>query len=408
MTKTFELDLPTPPSLAFLFPVEPDGIALGDLRYRVVYGGRGSGKSWQMARALLLHAHQQPLRILCAREYQTSIRDSVHHLLAEQADAVGLGWFYEIQQSTIKGKNGSEFIFKGLRRNVAEVKSTEAIDICWVEEAEAVSDQSWQVLIPTIRKPGSEIWISFNPALETDPTYQRFVVNPPNRSVVRRVTYNDVGNLLPDVLREEAEELKRRDPEAYAHVWGGAPWHRSDAQIFAGKFQVDDFTPGEEWSGPYFGADWGFSQDPTVLVRCWTFDGRLYIDHENAGIGWDMDEIARRFSEIPGSTDHIIRADSARPETIHEIKRRGFKIQAAPKWSGSVEDGIAHIRSYSDVVIHPRCRKVVEEFRLYSYEVDKQTGDPLPKVRDAYNHTIDAIRYAIAPLIKQTALPGFY
>jgi len=346
--------------------------------------------------------------VLCAREYQSSIRDSVHHLLASQIVDMDMEAEYTVGQSIIRGANGTEFIFKGLRRNVTEVKSTEAVDICWVEEAEAVSDQSWQVLIPTIRKPGSEIWVSFNPALETDPTYQRFVVQPPERSIVRKVTYRDIGNLLPDVLRHEAEELERRDPEAYAHVWGGAPWQRSDAQVFAGKFKVDDFRPADTWDGPYFGADWGFSQDPTVLIRCWTYDGNLYIDHETAGIGWDMDEIARRFGAVPDSTDYVIRADSARPETIHEIKRRGFRIQAAPKWSGSVEDGIAHIRSYRDVVIHPRCKRTIEEFRMYSYEIDKQTGDPLPKVRDAHNHTIDALRYALAPLIRQKSMPGFY
>jgi len=395
-----------PEALEFLLP--DLGPPLGSVRYRVAYGGRGSGKSWQMARALLYHGIRQPIRVLCAREYQSSIRDSVHHLLASQIVDMDMEAEYTVGQSIIRGQNGTEFIFKGLRRNVTEVKSTEAVDICWVEEAEAVSDQSWQVLIPTIRKPGSEIWVSFNPALETDPTYQRFVVQPPERSIVRKVTYRDIGNLLPDVLRHEAEELERRDPEAYAHVWGGAPWQRSDAQVFSGKFKVDDFKPADTWDGPYFGADWGFSQDPTVLIRCWTYDGSLYIDHETAGIGWDMDEIARRFGAVPDSTDYVIRADSARPETIHEIKRRGFRIQAAPKWSGSVEDGIAHIRSYRDVVIHPRCKRTVEEFRMYSYEIDKQTGDPLPRVRDAHNHTIDALRYALAPLIRQKSMPGFY
>lgn len=401
MPKTAKVEVPK----AFEFLFDPP---LGRTRYRVAYGGRGSGKSWQFARALLLHGAQRPLRILCAREYQTSIRDSVHHLLASQIEALGLSGFYEIQQSLIRGRNGTEFIFKGLRKNVTEVKSTEAVDICWVEEAEAVSDQSWRVLIPTIRKPGSEIWVSFNPALEADPTYQRFVVSPPDKSVVRHVTYRSVARYVPQVLRDEAAELLRRDPEAYAHVWGGSPWTRSDAQVFSSKYRVDDFTPAKEWSGPYFGADWGFSQDPTVLVRCWIYDGFLYIDYETAGIGWDMDEIARRFREIPDAETHTIRADGARPETINEIKNRGFRIQAAPKWKGSVEDGIAHIRTYREVVIHPRCRKVIEEFRLYSYEVDKQTGDPLPKVRDAHNHTIDAIRYGLAPMIRAKATPGFY
>ncbi|HEX6927601.1 MAG TPA: PBSX family phage terminase large subunit, partial [Longimicrobiaceae bacterium] len=235
------VDVEIPEAFAFLF--DPP---LGVVRYRVSYGGRGSAKSWQFARALLIHGARRPLRILCAREFQTSIKDSVHRLLADQIDRLGLGAFYEVQQSAILGANGTEFLFKGLRRNIQEIKSTEGIDVCWVEEAEAVSDESWRVLIPTVRKEGSEIWVSFNPALETDPTYQRFVVQPPARAIVRRVGYAD-NPWLPQVLRDEAEELRHRDPEAYAHVWGGEPWRRSDAEVLAGKWIVEEFEPEPHW-----------------------------------------------------------------------------------------------------------------------------------------------------------------
>jgi len=155
---------------------------LGDLRYRVLYGGRGGAKSWNIARVLLIYGYKQPLRILCAREYQSSIAESVHHLLEEQIDLLGLGDFYDVQQTKIIGLNGTEFIFKGLARNIQEVKSTEGVDVCWVEEAEAVSKESWRVLIPTIRRPNSEIWVSFNPADSQDPTYQRFVEGEPQRA----------------------------------------------------------------------------------------------------------------------------------------------------------------------------------------------------------------------------------
>ncbi|HEY8378675.1 MAG TPA: PBSX family phage terminase large subunit [Nannocystis sp.] len=390
------IDVPIPEAFAFLF--DPP---LGSVRYRVAYGGRGSAKSWQFARALLIYGLRQPLRILCAREFQASIRDSVHRLLADQIERLGLAAFYEVQQSTIRGRNGTEFLFKGLRHNVQEIKSTEGIDICWVEEAEAVSDESWRVLTPTIRKEGSEIWVSFNPALESDPTYQRFVVRPPERAIVRRVSYTD-NPWLPQVLRDEAEEMRRRDPEAYAHVWGGEPWRRSDAEVLAGRWIVEDFEPQEHWLGPYYGADWGFAQDPTVLVRCWVADSRLWIDYDERGIGWSMDEIARRFDRVPGAREHVIRADSARPETINEIKRRGFRIEPAPKWSGSVEDGVEHLRSYERIVIHPRCRGLIEEARLWRYKVDPRTDDVLPKLAPGYDHGWDAVRYALAPLIRRS------
>lgn len=389
------IDVPIPEAFAFLF--DPPLCAV---RYRVAYGGRGSAKSWQFARALLIYGLRQPLRILCAREFQASIRDSVHRLLADQIERLGLGWHYEVQQSTIRGRNGTEFLFKGLRHNVQEIKSTEGIDICWVEEAEAVSDESWRVLTPTIRKEGSEIWVSFNPALESDPTYQRFVVRPPERAIVRHVTYAD-NPWLPDVLREEAEELRRRDPEAYAHVWGGEPWRRSDAEVLAGRWMVAEFEPEEHWLGPYYGADWGFARDPTVLVRLWIADNRLYVEYDERGVGWSMDEIARRFDRVPDAREHVIRADAARPETINEIKRRGYRIEPAPKWQGSVEDGVEHLRSYERIIIHPRCRDLIEEARLWRYRVDPRTSDVMPRLAPGYDHGWDAVRYALAPLIRR-------
>lgn len=389
------LSVPTPAAFGFLY--DPP---LGDLRYRGAYGGRGSAKSWQFARALLIHGVSRPLRILCAREYQASIRDSVHRVLADQIELLGLQGLYTIQESAILGSNGTEFLFKGLRRDIAQIKSTEGIDVAWVEEAEAVSDHSWRVLVPTIRKPGSEIWVSFNPALESDATYQRFVVTPPERSAIRFVSYKD-NPYFPAVLREEANALLRADPEAHAHVWGGKPWARSDAQVLAGKWRVAEFTPGEGWQGPYYGADWGFAHDPTTLVRLWTHDSRLYLEHEAGGVQLDTDATVRAFDEIPDSRRYAIRSDSARPETIAEMRKRGFRTEAAPKWSGSVQDGIQHLRSYSDIVIHPRCKRAIEEARLWRYKTDPRTEEVLPHLVSGNDHIWDAVRYALAPLIKK-------
>lgn len=370
------------------------------MRYRVAYGGRGSAKSWQFARALLVHGLSQPLRILCAREYQASIRDSVHRVLADQITRLGLDAFYTIQESAILGANGTEFLFKGLRRDIAQIKSTEGIDICWVEEAEAVSDTSWRTLIPTIRKDASEIWVTFNPAMESDSTYQRFIVKTPERCVVRKVSYKD-NPWFPDVLKQEADALLRADPEAYEHVWGGKPWARSDAQVLSGKYRVMDFTPAKDWQGPYFGADWGFAHDPTTLIKCWLHDGRLYIEHEAGGIQLDTDATVRAFDTVPDSRAYAIRADSARPETIAEMKKRGFRTEAAPKWAGSVQDGIQHLRSYTDIVIHPRCKRAIDEARMWRYKTDPRTEEVLPHLFPGNDHTWDAVRYALAPLIKK-------
>lgn len=367
-------------------------------RYKVLYGGRGAAKSWEIARALIIKGLQSKLRVLCAREIQHSIADSVHKLLSEQIYEMGFAPWYKITKNTITGVNGTEFIFSGLRFNVREIKSKEGIDICWIEEAQSVSEESWDVLIPTIRKEKSEIWLSFNPDAETDPTYRRFVIDPPPDSFVRKVSWQD-NPWFPDVLRQEMEYLKRVDYEAYLHVWEGEVRRISDAIIFKGKYVVEPFeTPSQ--ARFYHGADWGFAQDPTALVRCFVDDGNLFIDMESYGVGVDLDDTPSLFDAIPTARKWPIKADSARPETISYMRRRGFNISAAKKWQGSVEDGIEFMRSFKKIIIHPRCKHTVNEFDHYSYKVDKQTNDILPVIVDANNHCIDAIRYALDGLIK--------
>lgn len=206
-------------------------------RYKVLYGGRGGAKSWGIARALLIMGAAKPLRILCARELQASLKDSVHKLLSDQIDSLGMGGFYEIQQANIKGKNGTEFAFAGLRSNVTQIKSFEGVDICWVEEAQTVSKASWNVLIPTIRKPDSEIWVSFNPELEEDETYQRFVAHPPAGAFVEKINWND-NPWFPDVLKDEMEALKARDHSAYLTVWEGICRKTVDGAVFGNELEI--------------------------------------------------------------------------------------------------------------------------------------------------------------------------
>jgi phage terminase large subunit len=383
-------------------------------RYKVFYGGRGGVKSWSFARALLLKAAQTPLRILCAREYQSSIKESVHQLLCDQIKLMGLSDYYTIKDTKIESLAGAELIFAGLKKEINKVKSMEGIDICWVEEAEKVSENSWMVLIPTIRKAGSEIWISFNPHEETDPTYKRFVLNSPPGAIVRETGWQD-NPWLPKELQMEKDYLAKVDKDAYDHVWGGQILKKSSAQVMHGKCVIDDFVPGEDWNGPYFGADWGFASDPTTLIKMWVYDRKLYVEEEFWGIGVELDDpvghndLPTKFMNVTGAKDHVIRADNARPETISYLKTHGLpRIEAALKWSGSVEDGIAFLRSFEKVIIHPRCIHTDEESRTYRHKVDPLTGDVMPEVVDKNNHCWDAIRYGLQPLISKKELPGFF
>lgn len=376
--------------------------ARGELRYRGAYGGRGSAKSFSFAKMAAVYGYAEPLRILCAREIQDSIKDSFH---AEVKNAIAsepwLADAYDVGIDYIKGKNGTEFLFKGLRHTVNTLKSTAQIDLCIVEEAEDVPEASWLALEPTIRAPKSEIWVIWNPKVDGSPVDSRFVKSAPDRSAIVKMNYTD-NPWFPFELEELRKRDQRRlDPDTYAHVWEGDYLKNGEAAIFRGKWVIEEFTPAEDWNGPYFGADFGFSVDPSTLIKMWIADSVLHIEHEAYGVGVELDEMPQFYESIPESRTHVIRADSARPETISHLSRRGFIMESVKKWQGSVEDGIEHIRgAYDKVVIHPRCKHTAEEFRLYSYKKDRMTGDVLPIVVDANNHCIDAIRYGLNPLIQ--------
>lgn len=370
-------------------------------RYKVCYGGRGAGRSWSFARALLIKAAEQPLRVLCTRELQTSIRDSVHQLLRDQIDLMGMTG-YTTTDREIRHTNGSLFLFEGLRHNITKVKSLEGVDICWVEEAETISASSWDILIPTIRKAGSEIWITFNPREEHDATYQRFVANPPKDCWLFRATWED-NPWFTDELREEKDRLYKLDPDLAAHVWGGQCRTVSDAQILRGKYVVDEFEVKPNWNGPYQGLDFGFAKDPTAAVRCWIHDDTLYVERELYLHQLELDHtVGHLTSAIPDMAKYATRADSSRPDSISFLRRHGMpQVMPVKKHQGSVEDGIAHLRSYRQIVIHPRCKHMAEEARLYSYKVDERSGDIIPTPVDAFNHCIDALRYALDPIMRR-------
>ena len=364
-------------------------------RFKIAYGGRAGMRSWSVAQLLLVLGLQTKRLIGCFREYQSSIRDSAHRLLSDQITRLGLDEYYTIQRDVIRGSNGTEFVFRGLHHNSQEIKSTEGIDIAWVEEAENVSAESWDVLIPTIRKPGSEIWASFNPADEESPTYRRFVIKGQADQVTVYTTYLDTHRhgWLPKEIYNQAEHDKEHDPDRYEWIWLGQPRKISNARIFTGKYRVAEFdTP--EGARFFHGADWGFAQDPTVVVRTFVIGNTLYVDQESFGVGVEMQELPALFDRVPTAKKWPIPADSARPETIAWMQRQGYDVYGAEKWAGSIEDGIEYLRSFDEILIHPRCERTAEEARLYSYKVDRRSGEVLPVVMDAHNHCWDAIRYA--------------
>ena len=372
-------------------------------RYKVYYGGRGAGKSWSFAYALLIICARKKTRVLCTREVQSSMRDSVHKLLSGCIDEYDLQKFFRITREGIYGINGSEFIFHGLKHDPMQIKSLQGVDICWIEEAQKISNESWDILVPTIRKAGSEIWVSFNPNLESDPTYQKFVTNPRKDCFLRKVNY-DENPFFSDELRAELEYIKDVDYDEYLHIWEGDCKTFSVAQIFRHKFHITDFVA-PEGTVFYYGLDWGFSQDPTAVLRCYVYDNNLYIDYESGGRQVELDNTYKLIDSIPEAKRYTIRADSARPESISFIRRQGYKIESVYKWTGSVEDGVEFIRSFRQVYIHSRCLEVASEFVKYSYKVDRVTGDVLPHIVDAHNHYIDALRYALQPMIKQKGKP---
>jgi phage terminase large subunit len=352
-----------------------------------------------VARYLVCLALQGPTKILCTREMQNSISDSVHKLLSDVINDHGLSPYFDIMRNEITAFNGSSFIFKGLAHNVESVKSTEGVDVCWVEEADKVSQNSWDVLIPTIRKPGSRIIVTFNPTHEDDPVYQMFVVNGMPDAIVTKVSYLDNPH-FPAVLKAELEYMRSVDYEKYLHVWEGHTRTISDAQIFRGKFVVEDFSS-DGVEAFYHGMDFGFAKDPSTIVRCFVQGPDLFIDRESYGHHIELTDLPRIINKTLAARNYKILADAARPETISFLKNLGYNIWPAKKWQGSVEDGIEFLKSFRRIVIHPSCGHTIEEFRRYSYKVDRHTNEILPIVVDDWNHCIDAIRYGLDDMIKK-------
>ncbi|NDD52657.1 PBSX family phage terminase large subunit [bacterium] len=394
------------------FPIKLEGL-FKKSRYKVCYGGRGGAKSWGIARALLILGAKNPIRILCAREFMTSMRDSVHKLLCDQIESLGLLNFYEITQASIRGKNGTEFSFVGLKNNVANVKSYEGIDICWCEEAQSISRLSWNILIPTIRKEGSEIWVSFNPELETDETYQRFVANPPQDCITMRVNWYD-NPWFPETLRLEKDALKQRDEEAYNQVWEGLCRQTVDGAIFAKEMQQAE-KDGRITRVPYDPSkpvhavfDLGWSDSTAIwFLQYVGMETRLirYIEDSQQTISYylaTMQTYGYVYDTIWLPHDAENKTLAAAGRSIDDIVRAaGYKTQILPRVP--IVDSINAART-----IFPNCwfdREHAADgltcLRHYRYDVDPDTKQfSRTPLHDHYSHGADAFRY-IALMIKE-------
>lgn len=381
---------------------EKAGFLLEPYRFKGLFGGRGSGKSISCARVLVGMAHTRKERILNTREFQSSILDSVHRTLVDEIENMGLAPWFEIQKTTIISKvTGSEFIFKGLRHNAQEIKSMKGVTKVWVEEAQNTSKDSLEILIPTIREPNSEIWFSLNPDSESDAVYQRFIAKQDPEARFERMNWSD-NPWFPEILNKERESCLARDPDAYDWIWEGHCRKISEAVIFKDRIFIEEFeTP--RGTRFYHGADFGFAEDPTAMIRSWIDEARnyLYIDAEAHGYHVPIDLTADLFNTIETAQEWPSYGDCSVPQTIDYLKRNGrFNIHPCDKWPGSVEDGINILKSFAKIIIHPRCKNMIQEARLYSWKTDKN-GAIVPIPADKHNHCWDALRYGLNDVIKR-------
>ena len=375
-------------------------------RYRVLFGGRGAGKSHSVARALLCMGVKDTLRILCAREFQTSIKDSVHKLLVDQIYNLGLQAHYEVTQSSIRGLNGTEFIIAGIKNNINGLKSIEGIDYCWVEEANNVTQTSFDVLIPTIRKNDSEIWITFNPELPSDYTYKRFVIDPPINAVVQKVNWND-NPWFPEVLDLERQSLRTRDFEAYQNVWEGFTRSTIDGAIFAKEMQRAE-QDNRICNVPYDAVkpviavfDIGWADSTAVwFVQFIGMETRLIRYYETnqttiSEILAKMQTFGYVYDTLYLPHDAQNRTISSNGRSLEEIVRAsGYNVRIIERTP--ISDSINAARTIFSSCYFDKTHTVagLDCLRHYRYDTNPETGafskSPL---HDQYSHGADAFRY---------------
>lgn len=393
-------------------------------RYKVLYGGRGAAKSWNVARTLLVMGVKRPLRVLCAREFQNSIDESVHALLASQIVELGLQAHYQVQARTIIGANGTEFVFYGLRHNISKVKSLEAIDVCWVEEAAPVSSSSWETLIPTIRKDASEIWVTFNPELEDDETYQRFVVKTPPDTALIPCSYRD-NPWFPDVLKKERDFLRETNVDAYQNIWEGLPREALEEAIFKDQIRAAKAAnrigkvPHVEGRPVDTFWDLGRSDLTSIwFVQRVGFEYRVidYFQSSGKTLPYYLKELQSRpyvYGPLvmPHDADHELLA--AEKTIAGQARAFGFQVRVLPNRPGDVALRIEAARN-----IFAQCwfdeaktKDGMDALRHYAYDKDPDTGKVSTKPKhDWASHGADAFGYfavsTLEPRGKKPATPA--
>ena len=377
-------------------------------RYKVAYGGRGSGKSWSYARALLMMGTEKPLRVLCTREVQKSIKQSVHTLLKDQIQALGLGQFYEIVENAIRGNNGTEFNFAGLATNTVEsIKSFEGVDIVWCEEAQNISKRSWDILIPTIRKPASEIWVTFNPYMDTDDTYKRFIINKPSNARVEKINYTD-NPFFPKVLEIERERCSISNPEDYANIWEGDTKAAADGAIYHNEIRMAQESGRITNVHPdvllktHVVMDLGWN-DAMSIILCQRNLSEIrvidYIEDDHRTLDSYSDQL-KQLGHNWGTMylPHDARNKDFKYGTSAEeiMQRLGWTTEVIPK--SNIETGIklarmTFERAYFD---QNKAKRLIECLKNYRRSINQSTQEPQAPLHDEYSHGADAWRYTCA------------
>lgn len=376
-------------------------------RYKGAHGGRASAKSHFFAGLMIEENISDRQDNVCLREVQKSLEFSVKKLLESKIAQYNAGSYFEVQDRRIFTRPASGgsgiIIFEGLQNHTAEsIKSFENFKRALIEEAQSLSQRSLDILRPTIRAPGSEMWFAWNPNLPSDPVDSLFRGDtPPPDSTVIEVSYRD-NPWLSDEIKAEIAYDKKRDPDKFAHVWLGGYQQHSEARVFK-NWRVEEFDINPTWIMRQ-GADWGFSVDPSVLVQCCIEGKTLYVPYECYMVGCEIDLLPDLFMTVPDAERWPTVADSSRPETVSYMQKHGFpRMLSAVKGARSVEEGIEFLRSF-DIVVHPRCRHLIDELTLYCYKRDKLTDAILPQLEDKDNHVIDALRYACEGARRNAAL----
>ncbi len=363
-------------------------------RYKGVRGGRGSGKSRFFASLLVEEQISEKLDAVCLREVQKSLEFSVKREIEAAIQSMNAGAYFDVQDKRIFSNAGGVTLFEGMQNHTADsIKSLARFHRAWVEEAQSLSQNSLDILRPTIREPGSQIWFSWNPQSPEDAVDKFFREGKrPADSIIVQANYND-NPWFPDVLRADMEHDRlNASPEKFAHIWLGAYKLAGEALVFR-NWRIEEFDTDENATFRY-GADWGFSIDPSVLVRCYIVGRRLYVDYEAYQVGCEIDRLPDLFIQVPDCERWPIVADSARPETISYMQKHGFpRMSAAIKGARSLEEGVEFLQSF-EVVVHPRCKHTIDELSTYAYKIDPATNKPIPVLSDKNNHVIDALRYA--------------